>query len=386
MGSTTLYSFANCCIPLTIKLYLLGVSGGGGGGGRGNFGGGGGASNNFLVGNQSGITGTNSFGLNYANKFGKKVDVTGSYFFNRTGNSNVQSMQQRFLLAGDSTDQFYNENSRTSTTNLNHRLNFRIEYNIDPKNSLIITPRLSFQDNTSNSLKAGLTTLGDGSRINSQDNTQRNANNGYNFSNDLLYRHSFAKKGRTVSVNVNTQLNDKNGTRNLYSKNLYYDNFAAMRGDTIDQQSYTNSDGMTWGSNVIYTEPISSTGQLQFNYGLTLSNSNSSRDTYNMSFDDNTYSELDTLLTNNFDNRYLTNRAGIGYRYRKNSWSANFGVDYQNTGLYSEQLAPNNVKVDQSFSNFLPNLMLSYRSKSGTQFRSFSEVPQTSLRFRNCRM
>ncbi|MCE6992915.1 TonB-dependent receptor domain-containing protein [Dyadobacter sp. CY323] len=359
---------------------LLGVSGSGGGGGRGGSGGGG-ASNNFLVGNQNGITGTNSFGLNYSNKFGKKVDVTGSYFFNRTGNSNVQSMQQRFLLAGDSTDQFYNENSRTSTTNSNHRLNFRIEYNIDPKNSLIITPRLSFQDNTSSSLKAGLTTLGDSSRINSQDNTQLNANNGYNFSNDLLFRHSFAKKGRTVSVNVNTQLNDRAGTRNLYSKNLYYDTFAAMRGDTIDQQSYTNSNGMAWGSNVIYTEPISSTGQLQFNYGLTLSNSNSSRDTYNMSFDDNTYSDLDTLLTNNFDNRYLTNRAGIGYRFRKNSWSANLGVDYQNTGLYSEQLAPNNVKVDQSFSNFLPNFMLSYRSKSGTQFRTFfrSSTNQPSI-------
>jgi hypothetical protein len=264
---------------------------------------------------------------------------------------------------------------------LNHRLNFRIEYNIDPKNSLIITPRLSFQDNTSSSLKAGLTTLGDGSRINSQDNMQRNANNGYNFSNDLLYRHSFAKKGRTVSLNVNTQLNDRNGTRNLYSKNLYYDNFATMRGDTIDQQSYTNSSGMTLGGNLIYTEPISSTGQLQFNYGLTLSNSNSSRDTYNMSFDENTYSDLDTLLTNNFDNRYLTNRAGIGYRYRKNSWSANLGVDFQNTGLYSEQLAPNNVKVDQSFTNFLPNFMLSYRSKSGTQFRTFfrSSTNQPSI-------
>ncbi|TLV03608.1 outer membrane beta-barrel family protein [Dyadobacter luticola] len=364
---------------------LLGVSGGGGGGGNR---GGGGASNNFLVGNQSGITGTNSFGLNYSNKIGKKIDLSGSYFFNRTGNTNAQTTQQKYILANDADNQFYNESSRTSTVNANHRLNFRMEYNINPNNSLIITPRLSFQDNSANSVKTGLTTLADGSKLNSIDNSQRNVNDGYNFTNDVLFRHSFEKKGRTISFNLNTQLNDKNGTRYLYSKNFTYNNritpdslIAAIQGDTTDQVSYTKSNGNTWGGNLIYTEPISKTGQLQFNYGLTLSNSNSSRETYNMSFDDMTYSDLDTLLTNNFDNRYLTNRAGVGYRYRKNAWSANLGLDFQNTGLYSQQLAPTNNKVDQSFTNLLPNFMLSYRSKEGTQFRAFyrSSTNQPSI-------
>lgn len=359
---------------------LIGVSGGGGGGRGGS---GGGSAGNFLVGNQSGITGTNSFGLNYANKFGKKVDVTGSYFFNRTGNSNLQSMQQRFILPGDtdSTDQIYNENSRTNNTNANHRLNFRIEYNINKNNSLIVTPRLSFQDNNSASTKAGLNTL-NGLRINSLDNSQRNATNAYNFNNDVLFRHSFEKKGRTLSVNLNTQLNDRNGFGNLYSKTMFFDSLGlAARGDTLDQESYTYSNGLTLGGNLIYTEPIGKNSQLQFNYGLTVSNSDSKKETYNMSFDENTYSDLDSLLSNTFDNRYVTNRAGIGYRYRKNSWSANLGLDFQNTGLYSQQLAPVNAKVDQSFTNLLPNFMLSYRSKTGTQFRTFfrSSTNQPSI-------
>ncbi|WP_138481845.1 outer membrane beta-barrel protein [Dyadobacter bucti] len=366
---------------------LLGLTGSSGGGGRGGRGGfqGGGASNNFLVGNQSGITGTNSFGLNYANKFGEKVDVSGSYFFNRTGNTNAQRTQQESFLAGGLSNQFYNENSNTASTNANHRINFRVEYNIDKSNSLIITPRLSFQDNSSNSLTAGLTTLGNGSKLNSAENSKSNKTNGYNFSNDILFRHSFAKKGRTLSFNLNTQINDRNGTGKLYSNNIYYDSIvtpgALMRGDTLDQQSYTSSRGNTVGGNLIYTEPISNTGQLQFNYGLTLSNSNSEKETYNMSFDGNTYSDLDTLLSNNFDNRYITNRAGVGYRYRKNNWSANVGLDLQNTGLYSQQLAPNNTKVDQSFTNVLPNVMLTYRSRSGTQFRTFfrSSTNQPSI-------
>jgi uncharacterized membrane protein YgcG len=365
---------------------LLGVTssagngGGGGGGGRGGAGGGGGGSTNFLVGNQSGITGTNSFGLNYSNKFAKKVDVSGSYFFNRTGNSNEQATQQQYFLGNGVGNQFYNERSVTSSINSNHRLNFRVEYTINKNNSLIITPRLSFQDNHAGSVKAGLTTLGDDSKINSSDITRDSKTKGYTFANDILFRHSFAKRGRSISVNFNTQMNDRNGNNRLYSKNLYYTNLLTP-GDTIDQQSHTGSNGTTLGGNFVYTEPISTTGQLQLNYGITVSNSNSEKETYNMSFDNRGYTDLDSLLSNSFDNRYVTNRAGVSYRYRKNSWMANFGVDFQNAGLYSDQLSPVRSKVDQTFTNVLPNFMITYRSKNGTQFRTFfrSSTNQPSI-------
>ncbi|MBE9464356.1 outer membrane beta-barrel protein [Dyadobacter subterraneus] len=358
---------------------LLGVSGGGGGGGgggRGGAGGAGGASSNFLVGNQSGLTGTNSFGLNYSNKFGNKVDVTGSYFFNRTSNNNFQNTNQDYYGK-----QLYKESNTSGSTNINHRLNFRVEYTIDKKNMLIFTPRLSFQNNQSGIVKDGFTTLGDGTAVNSTATDQSNKNHGYNFTNDLLFRHAFDKKGRTLSFNLNTQINDKSGNGQLYSKNQYFTNLE-MPGDTIDQKNYTSSNALSLGGNLVYTEPISSTGQLQFNYGLTVSNSNSDKETYNNVLPDgSSYTQLDSLLSNSFDNRYTTNRAGIGYRYRKNNWSGNVGVDFQNTGLYSKQLSPINEKVDHTFTNFLPNLMLTYRSKSGTQFRTFfrSSTNQPSI-------
>src|SRR5690606_14982895 len=55
--------------------------GGFGGGGRGGFGGGQG---NFLTGDQGGINKTNSFGINFNDKWGQKLDVSGSYFFNNS--------------------------------------------------------------------------------------------------------------------------------------------------------------------------------------------------------------------------------------------------------------------------------------------------------------
>ncbi|MEO6723491.1 MAG: carboxypeptidase regulatory-like domain-containing protein [Ferruginibacter sp.] len=66
---------------------LLGLTSGGGGrggpggGGRGGGGRGGGGTDNFLVGQSSGISKTNAFGVNYSDQWGKKINVTGSYFF-----------------------------------------------------------------------------------------------------------------------------------------------------------------------------------------------------------------------------------------------------------------------------------------------------------------
>ncbi len=73
---------------------LLGVTSGasanrgGPGGGRGGRGGMGG-SESFSVGQASGISKTNALGFNYSDKWGKKVNVTGSYFYNNSTNNNA---------------------------------------------------------------------------------------------------------------------------------------------------------------------------------------------------------------------------------------------------------------------------------------------------------
>ena len=121
-----------------------GPRGGGGGRGGGGFGGG---QDNFLVGQQSGISKTNALGINYSDKWGKKVDVSGSYFYNNSNNNNDQVLNRQNL--GQDTIKFYDENSISQSQNFNHRINMRLEYKIDSSNSLIISPSLNFQKNNS---------------------------------------------------------------------------------------------------------------------------------------------------------------------------------------------------------------------------------------------
>ncbi len=64
--------------------------GGGGGGGFGSFGG-----------SNTGITKSTNAGINYTDKWGSKIDVTGSYFFSTSDNrKEQQSLTQQ--LFGDS--------------------------------------------------------------------------------------------------------------------------------------------------------------------------------------------------------------------------------------------------------------------------------------------
>ncbi len=357
---------------------VLGNSGGGGGG-RGGRGGGGG-NNNFMVGQQSGISNTTAFGLNYTGNWSEKTEVSGSYFFNRANNlNNTSTNRQTFLRTGN---QFYQENSTRNNLNFNNRFNMRLEHKFNKSNSILYTPSFSWQNNQSNTARMGLTTLEDASKLNETSNERYNHTGAFNINNSLLYRHAFAKVGRTLSINANANVSNRNSDGTLYSKNIYY---VASRNpsDTIDQQSQAINKGIQLGTNINYTEPLGKSGQLQLGYNLSINNNNSNSETYNYVEQEDRYSRIDSVLSNNFDNRYITQRAGASYRVR-NQTGLMFavGFDLQSAGLYSQQLFPGRNKVDQTFTNVLPNMMLNYRNnKTGKNFRVFyrSSTQQPSI-------
>lgn len=349
----------------------LGSSGGGGRGGRGG-GGGGGSSSNFLVGQQNGITNTTALGLNYTDKWGKNLEVTASYFFNQSNNANLQNTKRETFLNNSTSNQFYSEQNTYSNTNLNHRLNARMEYTINKNNSIIFSPGVSWQNNESNTLRIGATRLGDAAStlLNRTDNDQRSESTALSSNSSLLWRHRFAKAGRTLSTNLSSTINNRNGNGSLYAMNEYYTS-GRFPNDTIDQVSNTLSDNMRLGASVNFTEPLTKTIQLQLNYNVSLSNSNSQNETYHYVNSEVQYARLDTILSNTFDNQYLTQRAGVSFRGSKKKITGSVGMDVQRAGLYSQQLFPRMNEVDQTFNNLLPNAFIMYRPSEGKNLRLF---------------
>ena len=363
---------------------LLGVSAGSGGQGRGGYGGtsrrgggrgrsggggggrSGGGSNagNFLVGQQNGITATNSAGINYSDTWGKKINVSGSYFFNATNNDNKTDLERDYFTSADS-GLSYSENSTTRSTNTNHRLNFRFEYNIDSANSLLITPRLSFQDNDYTTSLLGSTLLADHSLTGSVTNNNRAGNQGYNLNNNILFRHRFAKKGRTLSVNLGTQLNGRNGDGGIYSFNEYADADTTL----LDQRYDLTGSGYTLSGNITYTEPLGAKGQVMANYSPSYTSGRSDKETFDRAAASGEYTDFDTLLSNKYDNRYTTQRGGLSYRFNDREAGFMLGADMQRATLDGQQFFPHAFTLKQSFTNVLPQAMFNYKFDQGQNLR-----------------
>jgi hypothetical protein len=180
---------------------MRGMGGGrpGGGGGGGQWGGGG--NNNFFVGNTGGIVTTNALGLNYSDKWGKKVNFTGSYFFNNTTNT-LQQITNRETVVNEDIRQFYQENLINTVDNYNHRANARIEADLNDKNSIILTPNLSFQTNNTFSDRDALTLASTGDSLSALRSITNAETQAFNISNNLTYRYKFDKPGRTIYGNL----------------------------------------------------------------------------------------------------------------------------------------------------------------------------------------
>ncbi len=367
---------------------LLGVAGNTGGGGgraRGGRGGGGqrgggqsgGGGNNFLLSQQNGISTTNSAGLNYINEWGKNIEFSGSYFFNTADNDRITELSRNYISRDSGMT--YIENNDVVSTNTNHRVNFRLRYDIDSANSIVLTPRLSMQLNNSNATTGSFSSI-ENAVINQLDKINSGDHSGLNFSNDLLYRHRFSRPGRSLSWRLSMGMNDRDGDTHLHSFNQYFDQGLST---VLDQEATQTTNAHTYSSNIAYTEKAGQYGQLQFNYSASLRKSDSDKKTYDLNSETEKYTDLNTRLTNVFKNTYVTNRGGVSYRYnfmRKYNFMA--GLNFQHAQLSSDQEFPMALHVDRSFQSILPHGSLNYRLSRDANlrisYRTSTDAPSVS--------
>jgi len=360
---------------------LLGVtsSGGGGrgGGGGGGFGGGGfgGGGNNFTVGMQPGISKTNAFGINFSDKWGKKknFDLAASYFFNNSNNTNETNRLSRTEFTADSI-RFTGSNALSNSNNNNHRFNLRAEYKLDSNNTIYIIPSINFQDNNSYSSGSNYTynqIRGVIDSVNSSMSHSNNNRNGYNINNNIMYRHSFAKRGRTLSLGIVTAFNKNQGESFSYNALRYY-NDGEMVDSLLDQHRNSNTNGSRYSARANYSEPVGKQGQLEFEYEYEVQHNKANQETFSNDGEGN-YDIFQPLQSNKFDNTITTNTAEIDYRLgRSRDNQLSFGVDFQNSKLEGNRIyPPGATPVRQQFNTLLPNFRWSKKIGVNSNFRLF---------------
>jgi hypothetical protein len=332
----------------------FGGGGGGGGGGRMQMGGGGG---------QQGITTTNAAGLNYANIFKNKTEINASYFFNNTSLFNEQQSLRQNLLGNTTTTFANNLNSTTARTN--HRFNFLLDTKIDTTTSIKVQPNFSLTytdlDRSSDYINnyANSETIGE-QVFNTNSSTP-------SFGNNLLIRKKFQRKGRTLSLNVNTSFNQSD-SENYNAIQNYTTNSLGTSQEFTDQFNDSESKTVSNTSRLVYTEPLSKTMSLELNYENRYNFSDSERFTYNFNPVTNRYDQIDDTYSNTYENTTLTNALGFSFNKTAEKYTWNAGLAVQHTDRENANITTGNI-INQNFYNLTPSAQFRYTFSKSKRLR-----------------
>jgi len=318
-------------------------------------------------GNNNAINTSWAGGVNYNNIIGKKMELNGNYFYSRY-NPVTDSRTSRQYILPDST-YFYNQNSRTDNRSITHRVNFTYDYVIDSMHSLKLTPNFSYQ-NSANRSFSNYQTL---SKLMQQSNRGFSVNystsDGFNFSNTLLFRKKFNKKGRTLSLRLGTTVNESDGTGELESVNEFFNKTGTLvRTDSINQHNNIINEAKGYNARAVYTEPVFKKSLLELSVSKSNNSALSDKETFDYNKSSGKYDMPNPFLTNNFENTYGTQTAGARLRTQKKKYNYSFGVSWQNADL--EGTIKTGLKdsvITKSFYNLLPNARLQYNF---TRFKS----------------
>ncbi len=214
-----------------------------------------------------------SVAINYNNKFGDKIRLASSYYFNNRDQSTISDV---FRTSANTLGEIFStEFSDANNINTRHSFNGRLEYNINKSNLLVFTPFLSFGKTVSQS-------TGSVSRtgVINQDQTTVSGNSSLNpnFNANLLYNHLFAKARRNYSLNLSFRNSNLESEQENDNHIIYNDASGNTLKDSINfRLNSTQNRTFSAASRLVYNEPISETGRLQFNYDVNYNKYDNSR-------------------------------------------------------------------------------------------------------------
>lgn len=319
-----------------------------------NFGGGLGGGNSGGNGGRSGITDTKAGGFNFSDEYADQTEISMSYFVNKSDNLILRNSVTQNLLGNVTT--VFNNNQTNTSDRLNHRLNFMVDTKLDSLTSLKIEPNLSYTDNES--LNSSFynrdynTYKTNGSQILSNHNTAPS------ISNNILLRKKFMRRGRTLSLNFNTSINN-NDADNYNNNPETRDDGGIITQKLINQFNDQESESLNQNTRLVYTEPLDKTLSLEFHYQNGYNHNTSDRFTYNFNPATLQYDLLDQTFSNSYENTILTNAAGFSFNKMAKKYNWNVGMAVQNTDRKNNNITQGYI-LKQNVFNYTPSAMFRY--------------------------
>ncbi len=353
---------------------------------RNSRGGGGGNTRTPGIGpNGDGNTKSWSAGLNFRGNLGTKATIGGSYFVSET-DRDVQSSRARQNFFPNDSLSFTNSESVNGSVAANHNINLRIEYKIDSMNSILITPRLNWGNASTLAYDSVSTTASGklGEYLAIVGNNRRSSyRTNHNIGNNLLFRHRFAKPGRTFTIGWNTSIGatETEGLNEL--PYIFYRSDGSIRRiQDVKQQNDQLSNSFNNTVSTSFTEMLGVGKIFELNYAYSNNQSISDRITNDFNAFTGKFDSLNKPLTNYFENSFISSRVGTNFRVKKEKYDYQMGGAVQFASLENmsrRAILDKDTTMAQKFVNFFPNASFNYnlgtRQSLRVQYRGSTRAP-----------
>jgi len=291
----------------------------------------------------SGITETNTLGVNYSNEKKDKWRIESSYFYDQSELENRSSRLRETFLG--ETSQEYTEENRSLTDRANHRFNLRSEYQFDPNNSLVFVPSLTLQDRESFDFTEG-TTFKNDEQINQTVNNYFTESQGFDYRSSLIYSHKFnSKRGRVFAIDMDFDLGESNGDN-------VFDDLQSDSSLVYENKSNTTS----WEIEPSFIEPVGQNSQLQFSYEIGQDNRSREVMTYEYESGETNSRTFIESLSNDFTSIATYQRPSISFSKRTFANFFTARMAFQHTTLDNEHFIPATGTLTKNFNAVLPSI------------------------------
>lgn len=304
--------------------------------------------------NNPGIQTTSAGGINYNDFLTPKTEIGSNYFYSRIREDLEQESHQQWSRP-DGFRYITDRNTITQKNNLSHRINLFSEYALDSMNSIRYSGTANYQESENRMGSAYSSEAVIGTPMNDGQAMTKSAGSGFSVSNNLLLKHKFPKKGRTISATITANFNPATIHGQQSSDNNYYSNDGILAARSSIRQTFSLENNSTgYGASAIYTEPLSKKALLEFSYRR-MDNTNAiQKETYDYDSLTGKYSTINPLLSNSNHSRYSVNRAGMSIRFIQQKMQFTAGTAFQSAVLGGDS------SKDYRFIHVLPNALLQY--------------------------
>jgi hypothetical protein len=308
----------------------------------------------------NGIMTNYAAGLNFNQTFSKKSELNASYFYNQLEHDLNQTTER--INYRPSGDLLYRQDSKQFNTNANHRVNATLDQKLDSMNSIKWTNAFTYNETDANESSTGKNYKSTGELENETDRQTSSQGSTANLNSTLLWRHRFAKKGRTFTTNVQMGVSrtDRDGLQSSTTK--FYTGDAETLA--LTQSNNQRTDNFSYGAAVTYTEPLGGRKYLEGNYSFRQNNNNVDRQVFDLNSGEPLFN---AGLSNQYNSAYQYHRAGMNFRLNRSNYNLVVGSSVQQTYLDGE-LKLLDAKITKSYQNILPVMRFNYDFSNSKHF------------------